>query len=174
MDQSGWGQPTPPPPPAAPSGWATPPEPPRRSKAVPILGALVGVVVILAVGLLVVSMLNANPDAGKVVFSTEPPTTGHNCQVSSQVTTIQAGKPVYASYIFSHKLGSEPALLSASKNGQAWAGPITLPNSSGLNCFLDTSDLSNVPGLPLDPGVYKFMVAVNGETVAEGTLTVTP
>jgi hypothetical protein len=174
MDPTGYGQ-TPPPPPAPPYGWVVPPAVPKRSNLTRIIGGIGGVLVVAVVALVIFGLIGGNPkDAGKVVFSPDVPTTGNNCRVPNQVTSIASGKSIYASYIFKHKLGSDSALLSATKDGQAWAGPIALPNTNGLNCFLDTSDLSNVPGLPLDPAVYKFTVTVNGETVAEGTLTVTP
>jgi hypothetical protein len=133
-------------------------------------------VLIIAGGALFgLSYLKNRQDAGKVVFSTDKPVAGQTvgCTVDHQVTTISAGKAVYATYIFSSRQGSDVVSLSVTKDGAALLGPAPMDTSDtqGLDCFADTTDLSTIP---FDAGSYTFTLTSAGATIAQGTLTVTP
>jgi hypothetical protein len=138
------------------------------------VGVGILVLVALAVGFFVFVGNGTPPDAGKVVFSTDKPAEGRTtgCQVNNQVTTIAAGKPVYATYEFTGKQGSDVVSWSISKDGSTYLGPYDLDTktTSGLSCLADTTDLSTV----FQPGSYTFTATSNGKTIAQGTLVVTP
>ena len=197
MDPSGYGQtppPTPPPdwsapgqpgqppspygqPPSPygqPAGmWAAPP-PVKRSPLPRIIGVLVTLAVIAGVAFYFVSNAKV-PDAGKVVFSSDKPVAGQStgCKVDHQLTTVAAGTPVYATYIFTSKQGSDPVSLTITKDGSPFlpATAMDATDTNGYDCFADTSDLSQIP---FDAGSYQFTLTSGGNTISQGTLTVTP
>jgi hypothetical protein len=191
MDPSGYGQTPPPPPPPAtppdwsqpgygqpgygqpgygqPGGWPAPAPAPKRSR-MPLIIAIVVVVVIVGAVLWVVASNMRPPDAGKVVFSSDKPVAGMNCNVDHKVTTIKAGTTVYAYAIYKDKQGSDVVTLTISKDGSK-LGSADLPTSTTENtdCYGDTTDLGTFPA-----GTYTFTLTSGGKTIAEGTLTITP
>ena len=164
----GWGQP------GQPAGaWAAPAPAPRRSRfAIAIGGVLV--VLLIGGGLFTFSYMQAHKDAGKVVFSTDKPVVGETtgCSPGNQLTSIKVGTPVYATYVFSARQGSETVSLTVTKNGAEYlpATDLATSDTNGSDCFSETTDLSQV----FEAGAYKFTLASGGKTIAEGTLTVTP
>ncbi len=154
--------------------WAAPP-PAKRSRLPLVIAAIVVVLVLLAgAGLYVLGNMQVQ-DAGKVVFSTDQPVAGQNtgCKVDHQVTTIPAGTSVYATYIFSSRQGSGVVYLSITKNGSQFlpATAMDTSDTQGYDCFADISDLS---AIPFDAGTYTFTLTSGGQTISQGTLTVTP
>jgi hypothetical protein len=145
----------------------------RRGKRIAIstIAALVVIIAIVAFNVIRSSV----PNAGKVMFSTDLPTTAsQGCAINHQVTSIGATTSVYATYIFTDKQGSNPVSLSVTKDGNAYIGPAELDttDTSGYDCTADTSDLSTLP--EWGPGTYDFTATSGGKTVSEGKLTVTP
>jgi hypothetical protein len=153
--------------------WAAPP-PARRSPLRRIIAVVVVLVLLAGAALYVLGNMQVQ-DAGKVVFSTDQPVAGQNtgCKVDHQVTTIAAGKSVYATYIFSSKQGSGVVYLSITKGGSPFlpATAMDTSDTQGYDCFADISDLSTIP---FDPGTYIFTLTSGGQTISQGTLTVTP
>ncbi len=145
-----------------------------RGKRIAISAAIV-VVAFIAVGVFVALRGGSVPNAGKVLFSTDPPATEpQGCQVSHQVTSINATKSVYPTYIYTSTMGSDVVTLAISKDGVE-LGSFAVPtaDTSGADCTTDSSDLSTtIPGW--GPGQWKFTLTAAGKTVSEGTLTVTP
>jgi len=157
-----------------PPGTWTAPAPAPRSPLRRIIAAVV-VLLIIAGGVFAFASMTSHPaDAGKVVFSTDKPVEGQTigCTVDHQVTTIPAGTSVYATYIFTSRQGSSVASLSITKDGASFLPPTELPTSDtqGLDCFADTTDLSTI----FEAGTYVFTLTSNGNTIAQGTLVVTP
>jgi hypothetical protein len=152
-----------------PAGWPAP-APARRSRLPMWIAIIVAAVVVLGILIVVVVQNVTPPDAGKVVFSTDKPTAGFNCVVHNQVTTVTVGQTVYAYYIYKHKLGSEEVTLSVTKDGTT-LGSTTIPASDtqGTSCYGDITNLGSFPA-----GSYTFKLTTGSETLAEGTLTVTP
>ncbi len=155
-----------------PPSWGVPAPTSRPSKLPRIIGALVVVIVLVAAGLFVYSMTTGR--SGKVVFSTDVPATGTHtgCTIDHQVTTIDAATPVYATYIFGSTLGTEAISISVTKDGQTFipATAVSTADTNGIDCFSDTTDLSQLPNW--GPGTYHFAATSSGTTEAEGDLTV--
>jgi hypothetical protein len=168
--QPSWAQPGAPPP----GAWAAP-APAKKSSLPKIIAAVVVVLVILGGAFFAMSYIKNNEDAGKVVFSTNKPVAGETigCAVDNKVTTVKVGVAVYATYHFKSKQGSAPVSLAIAKDGVEVLPATALSSSltSGLNCLADTTNLSE---LFTQPGTYKITVTSGGDTIAEGTLVVTP
>jgi hypothetical protein len=111
---------------------------------------------------------------GKVIFSTDVPSADNGCTPGHQVTSVTATTSVYATYIFESKPGSETITLEVTRDGQPYIPATDLPTADtrGLDCFADTSDLSQLNDW--GPGTYHVSLTSNGAVVAEGDLTVTP
>jgi hypothetical protein len=196
MDPTGYGQTPPPPPPPpdwsqpgqpvppAPFGqpspygqpaemWAAPP-PARRSRLPLIIVGIVVVVVIAFAAVIGMNYLKNVADRGKVVFSTDKPVAGQTvgCSVDHQVTSIAAGTPIYATYVFSARQDTDVVSLAVTKDGAQYLPATAMPTSDtkGLDCFADTTDLSTI----FTAGTYTFTLTNSGGTIAQGTLTVTP
>jgi hypothetical protein len=189
------GQPTPPWAPSdQPAPWAAPGQPgtpqpyyvpgqpwpqmPQKSggrgKRIAISAAIV-IVAFIAVGVFVALRGGSVANAGKVLFSTDAPASEpQGCQVSHQVTSINATTSVYPTYIYTNTMGSDVVTLSISKDGvQLGSFAVPTADTSGADCTTDSSDLSTtLPGW--GPGQWKFTLTASGKTVSEGTLTVTP
>jgi hypothetical protein len=169
-DQPGQpGQPTPP--------WTGQPWPqvPQKSRG---MGKRIAVVAIAAVvvigGLFAFAMLRGLPDRGKVVFSTDAPTSETTgCTVSHQVTTSSLSTAVYATYIYTATQGSDVVTLTISKDGTEVGAPIAIPTSdtNGADCTAESTNLSTEPGW--GTGTWKFTLTAAGKTVSEGSLIVT-
>lgn len=164
----GWGQP------GQPAGaWTAPAPAPHRSRFPIAIGGVL-VVLLIGGGLFTFSYMQAHKDAGKVVFSTDKPVVGETtgCSPGNQLTSIKVGTPVYATYVFSGRQGSETVSLTVTKNGAEYlpATDLATSDTNGSDCFSETTDLSQV----FEAGAYKFTLASGGKTIAEGTLTVTP
>jgi hypothetical protein len=113
---------------------------------------------------------------GQVVFSTDRPMAGvtTGCTVANQVTVVAANTSVYATYIFSSGQGSEVVSLSVTKDGISYLPATAMPaaDTSGLDCFADTTDLGTLPNW--GPGTYHFSLTTgsDGSVISEGDLTV--
>jgi hypothetical protein len=142
------------------------------------MGKRIAVVAIVAVvvigGLFAFAMLRGLPDRGKVVFSTDAPTSETTgCTVSHQVTTSSLSTAVYATYIYTATQGSDVVTRTVSKDGTEVSAPIAIPTSdtNGADCTADSTNLSTEPGW--GTGTWKFTLTAAGKTVSEGSLTVT-
>jgi hypothetical protein len=112
---------------------------------------------------------------GMVVFSTKKGTgTTTDCNVTDQVTSVSAGVPVYATYIFTSTQGGTPVSYVITRNGLTFRQPVTIPQAStqGHDCFADPTDLSQLSGW--DPAYYNFIVVSGDAIVSQGGLTVVP
>jgi hypothetical protein len=116
---------------------------------------------------------SANIDRGKIIFSTDVPSTDNGCTPGHQVTSVSATTSVYATYIFKAKPGDETIALQVTRDGQPYIPASNLPTSDtkGLDCFADTSDLSQLQNW--GPGTYHVSLTNSGSVVAQGDLTVT-
>ena len=164
----GWGQP------GQPDGtWAAPAPAPNRSRLSIAIGGVL-VVLLIGGGLLTFNYVQVHKDAGKVVFSTDEPVVGETagCSPGNQVTSVKVGAPVYATYVFSARQGSETVSLTITKDGAEYlpATDLATSDTSGWDCFSETTDLGQV----FEAGTYKFTLVSGGKTIAEGILTVTP
>jgi hypothetical protein len=174
--QPGWGAPPPPAgPPGFAPGWGPAPAAPAR-RGVPRLLIVVGVVALLVVVLVVLAVLRSgHADAGKVVFTSDQPTStgAQTCDVGTRVTSIKVGAPVYAVYFFSHRLAATDTVnLELIKDGTSISSnPVPSTKTSDADCLEAFQDISAT----LDqPGKYEIKLTVGGETVSDGTLTITP
>jgi hypothetical protein len=131
--------------------------------------AAISVVIALA---LVSGACGADIPRGKVIFSTDAPKADGVCSPGNAVTEIADKTSVYATYVFKDRPGSETLSLSVTKDGASYIPASDLPSAdtTGLDCFADTTDLSTLPNW--GSGTYHVSV-VNGSTVVtEGDLTV--
>ncbi len=175
----GWGAPPPAGPPAGPPGsapgWGVAPAAPARG-GIPRRFIVIGVIVLLIVAGAALGVLTfGHPDAGKVVFTSELPTSSGaaTCDVGTRVTTVKVGTAVYAIYFFSHRLATTDAVtLEVIKDGTSISkNAVPSTNTSDADCLESFEDISTV----LDqPGTYEIKLTVGGETVSDGTLTITP
>jgi hypothetical protein len=137
--------------------------------------AMVAIVALVIIGgLFAFAVLRGLPDRGKVVFSTDAPTSEtKGCTVAHQVTTSNLSTAVYATYIYTATQGSNVVALTISKDGTELGAPIALPTSdtNGVDCTADSTNLSAEPGW--GAGTWKFTLTAAGKTVSEGSLTVT-
>ena len=112
--------------------------------------------------------------AGKVVFSTDDPTTTatSSCKVAHQVTSVSATTSVYATYVFGATAGDNVISLSITFNGKSYLAATDIPMSdtSGYDCYLDSTDLSTLSGW--SPGAYHFSLMSDGDLIGEGDLVV--
>ena len=180
--QLGYGAPPPPPPApygappapygAPPPGWGAPaPTTSAKSSIGKRILIAVGVVVIVLVALGVIGVVLSPNHAGKVIFTTDPPTASEaqTCQLGNQVTSITAGTPVYANFFYKSRLSGETVTLTIVKDGTVLdTSTLTADQSNGIDCVESSANLSDLP-----PGVYEFKLTTSkGETVSDGTLTV--
>jgi hypothetical protein len=112
-------------------------------------------------------------ERGKVLFSTDKPTANGTCTPEHMVTSVGVGTSVYATYVYKARPGDETVSLEVTKDGESFGLTMDMDTSwtKGLDCFGDTSDLSTLDGWGV--GAYTFTLTALGDTVAEGTLTVT-
>ena len=140
----------------------------RRRIALAAVAALVVIVAIVAF-----NVLKGSND-GKVLFSTDVPTSAQKCNPTNVVTTISAKTSVYATYEYTGRMGSDQVTLNISKDGTAYGVPVTfaVTDTSGTDCGYDPTDWSGEPGW--GAGTWKFTLTAAGKTVSEGSLVVTP
>jgi hypothetical protein len=88
------------------------------------------------------------------------------------VTSVTASTAVYATYEFKSAPGSEVVSLTVTKNGKSFVDAVPIPSTDtkGIDCFSDTTDLSQLPNW--GPGTYHFTATSNGSVIAAGDLTV--
>jgi hypothetical protein len=114
----------------------------------------------------------ANIERGKVLFGTDIPKADSKCAASSPVTSVGVTVSVYATYVFKAQPGDEVISLEVTKDGQSFIPSTALKttDTKGLDCFGDTSDLSQLPDWAA--GTFHFKLTSPTDTVAEGDLTV--
>ena len=158
-----------------PVGWTQPGAPvPARARGswLPLVG---GIAIVIAIVVGVVFFLGGtDANAGKVIFTTDQPSTGvTTCHDNNVVTSIKAGTAVYATFHFKSRAGSDPLSISWSKDGTVLLPPTQFPASvttEGLDCVKDVTNYSLIFS---QPGTYTITITDNGTTVAEGSLTIT-
>jgi hypothetical protein len=140
----------------------------RRS----LLRAVAGISVVFALAIASYGCAAAI-DRGKVIFSTDIPTSDNGCAPGHQVTSVADTTSVYATYIFKAKPGTETVTLAVTRDGQPYIPATDLPtaDTKGLDCFADTSDLSKLDNW--GAGTFHVSLTSNGNVVAQGDLTVT-
>jgi hypothetical protein len=132
---------------------------------------------VLATGSYTVTDTAPTPTAainrGKVIFSTDVPSSDNGCRPSHQVTSVSDTTSVYATYVFDSKPGGETITLEVTRDGQPYIPATDLPtaDANGLDCFADTSDLSKLDNW--GAGTYHVSLTSSGAVVAQGDLTVT-
>ena len=140
----------------------------RRRSALRLIGATLFMIAVAAGSY----GCDANIPRGKVLFSKGVPTADSKCAPASTVTSVSATDPVYATYVFKSKPGSETLSLTVTKDGQSYVPKTDIPTSStsGQDCLGDTDSYSSLPGW--GTGTYHVSITDNGAVVAEGDLTV--
>ena len=107
--------------------------------------------------------------SGQVLFSTVNPSTYSECAPASPVTSVSAKSPIYVTFIFGSRAGSEKFTYIITKNGAAFnSGPMT--DTSGTDCVGETNDLSKLTGW--GPGLYEFTEYRDNVIIGVGDLTV--
>lgn len=109
---------------------------------------------------------------GEVVFGTDIPTANSKCQPKSPVTSASATTSVYATYVFGPRPGTETISLEVTKDGATFIARVAMPtvDTKGLDCFGDTTDLSQLPGW--GPGTFVFLLTTGGSELGRGELVV--
>src|ERR1035437_8864693 len=103
----------------------------RRRSALRLIGATLFMIAVAAGSY----GCDANIPRGKVLFSKGVPTADSKCAPASTVTSVSATDPVYATYVFKSKPGSETLSLTVTKDGQSYVpktGPGVIGSESGL------------------------------------------
>ena len=136
------------------------------------LPRFLGVVAVIVAVAAVSSGCSANIQRGKVLFGTDLPTADSKCAPASPVTTVDSKTTVYATYVFKAEPGDESISIEITKDGAPFFPATALPttDTTGLDCFADTTDLSTLDGWAA--GSYDFKMTSPTETVAEGVLKV--
>jgi hypothetical protein len=139
----------------------------RRS--LPRAAAVISIVVLA----LASAGCSANLDRGKVLFSTDKPTSDDGCTPANLVTSVSNTTSVYPTYVYKSRPGDETLSLEVTRDGAVYIPSSDLPagDSKGLDCFADTSDLSKLDNW--GAGTYHISLTSGGTVWAEGDLTVT-
>jgi hypothetical protein len=153
---------------------AAPVAQPQKSKLPKILAVVVAIVVGLIVLGVVASMLLPS-HAGKVIFTTDSPTTegAKTCSLGTEVTTVKIGDPVYINVFYKKRLSGESVTLTILKDGVVQdTESLSSAESNGIDCLEYQQNLASF----LDsPGSWEFKLTdSHGNVVSDGILTVTP
>jgi len=169
--QPGYPQPGFPPPGVPGQPW---PQAPQKSGGKGRRIALFAVAALVVIVAIVAFNVLKSSNDGKVLFSTDVPTSAQKCNPTNVVTTISAKTSVYATYEYTGRMGSDQVTLNISKDGTAYGVPVTfaVTDTSGTDCGYDPTDWSADPGW--GAGTWKFTLTAAGKTVSEGSLVVTP
>ncbi len=136
------------------------------------MGIVVAIVAffVLAFGAYAIFGSGSDPNGGKVTFSTDMPTSNSTCQVSNEVHSVKIGTAVYATFHFKSKYKPADLAVTIDKDG-GQAVPIQFSATDSVDCL---GDIDNWGAEFTSPGNYHFLAKdSNGNTVSEGTLTVT-
>ncbi len=159
--------------------WAQQPQwgaaPVKKSRLPRILGIVGGAVVVLII-LGVVAALLLPSNAGKVIFTTDAPTSAgaKTCELGNKVTTVKLGDPVYMNIFFKDRLSGETVTLTLIKDGKTVDSiPYgTASEVNGIDCLEDYTNLADVLQQN-GAGTYEFKLTDSkGNVVSDGTLTV--
>jgi hypothetical protein len=150
--------------------------PPKKSKLPRILGIVGGIVVAFIVLAVVAALVVGNPNAGKVVFTADAPTSSgaKTCELSNKVTSINVGDSVYMNIFFKNRLSGETVTLTLLKDGKEVDSiPYgTAAEVNGIDCLEDYTNLADV-FKQNGAGSYEFKLTDSkGNVVSDGTLIV--
>jgi hypothetical protein len=152
---------------APPPAWGVPAAAPAgRGFPRRLLGLVVGIIVVIAIGVVVAVVLPNN--AGKVMFSKGQYAVGSNtCRFNAPVTEVTSSDAFYM--IAGLRDDMQPAdqlTLTVTKDGKDYYTN-TIPAGEKFNCYVENGSIG-----PLEPGVYDFKLSRGATVEAEGALTV--
>jgi len=152
---------------------AVPVAAPSKSRLPRIIG-IIAVIVVAVIALAVVAAMLLPSNAGKVIFTTDAPTTegAQTCKLGNQVTTVKLGDPVYINIFYKERLSGQTVTMTILENGAVKdTESLTSDESNGIDCLEYEQNLASF----LDSaGSWEFKLTdSNGNVVSDGILTVT-
>ena len=148
--------------------------PVKKSRLPKIIVTVVGVVVVIF-GLLIVASLLLPSHAGKVVFTSDAPSSdgAKTCKLGTEVTAIKMGDPVYVNIFYKDRLTDETVTLTILKDGTKLdSTPLPAAQSNGIDCLEDQSNWGEILQNQ-GAGSYEFQLTDSkGNVVSDGTITV--